>query len=78
MNRANGAKNVLAGIANLVSATIFIASGTVDWTVAVLIGFGSALGGWIGARIGRRLPAPVLRTILVIVALTAAVALLIT
>jgi uncharacterized membrane protein YfcA len=72
MNRANGAKNVLAGIANIVSAAIFISSGTVDWTIAVLIGVGSATGGWLGARIGRRLPAPVLRAILVIVALTAA------
>jgi uncharacterized membrane protein YfcA len=75
MNRANGAKNVLAGIANIVSATIFISSGTVDWTIAVLIGVGSAIGGWLGARIGRQLPAPVLRAILVIVALTAAVVL---
>lgn len=75
MNRANGAKNVLAGVANIVSAVIFISSGTVDWMIAVLIGVGSAIGGWLGARIGRRLPAPVLRAILVVVALTAAVVL---
>ena len=78
MHRANGAKNVLAGVANVVSAVIFISSGTVDWMIALLIGVGSALGGWVGARIGRRLPAPLLRTILVIVALTAAVVLLVT
>lgn len=75
MNRANGAKNVLAGIANIVSSIIFISSGTVDWTIALLVGVGSAVGGVIGARIGRKLPAPVLRAILVIVALTAAVVL---
>ena len=75
MHRANGAKNVLAGMANLVSAIIFISSGTVDWVIALLIGVGSAFGGWLGARIGRRLSAPVLRAILVIVALTAAVVL---
>ncbi|WP_105033316.1 sulfite exporter TauE/SafE family protein [Cryobacterium aureum] len=78
MHRANGAKNVLAGMANLVSAIIFISSGTVDWVIAVLIGVGSAFGGWLGARIGRRLSAPVLRAILVIVALTAAVVLFLT
>ncbi|TFD87699.1 sulfite exporter TauE/SafE family protein [Cryobacterium serini] len=78
MHRANGAKNVLAGMANLVSSIIFISSGTVDWVIALLIGVGSAFGGWIGARIGRRLPAPVLRTILVVVALTAAVVLFLT
>ena len=78
MHRANGAKNVLAGVANVVSSVIFISSGTVDWMIALLIGVGSALGGWLGARIGRRLPAPALRTILVIVALTAAAVLLVT
>ncbi|WP_104193365.1 sulfite exporter TauE/SafE family protein [Cryobacterium sp. Y82] len=78
MHRANGAKNVLAGMANLVSSIIFISSGTVDWVIALLIGVGSAFGGWMGARIGRRLPAPVLRTILVVVALTAAVVLFLT
>ncbi|WP_104135950.1 sulfite exporter TauE/SafE family protein [Cryobacterium sp. Y62] len=78
IHRANGAKNVLAGVANVVSSVIFISSGTVDWMIVLLIGVGSALGGWLGARIGRRLPAPVLRTILVIVALTAAAVLLVT
>ena len=78
IHRANGAKNVLAGTANLVSAIIFISSGTVDWVIALLIGVGSAFGGWIGARIGRRLSAPVLRTILVVVALTAATVLFLT
>jgi uncharacterized membrane protein YfcA len=73
MHRANGAKNVLAGVANVVAAVIFISSGRVDWQIALLVGVGSAAGGWVGSRIGRRLPAAVLRTILVVVALTAAV-----
>lgn len=78
LNRANGAKNVLAGVANIVSAVIFISSGQVDWMIALLVGVGSAIGGMIGARIGRRLPAAVLRLILVVVALTAAVVLFLT
>jgi uncharacterized membrane protein YfcA len=78
LNQANGAKNVLAGVANVVSAVIFIVSGTVNWRIAILVGIGSATGGWIGARIGRRLPSAILRTILVITALTAAVVLFVT
>jgi uncharacterized membrane protein YfcA len=78
LHRSNGAKNVLAGVANLVSAIIFISSGTVDWRIALLVGAGSAAGGWLGARIGRRLPAPVLRTILVLVAVIAAVVFFVT
>jgi len=78
IHRANGAKNVLAGLANLVSSIIFISSGTVDWMIVLLIGVGSFTGGLIGARVGRKLSAPVLRTILVIVALVAAGVLFVT
>ena len=73
LHRANGAKNVLAGVANLVSATVFIIGGIVDWRLAGLIALGSALGGVLGARVGRRIPAPVLRALIVVVALAAAV-----
>ena len=73
LHRANGAKNVLAGVANLVSATVFVIGGVVDWRLAGLIALGSALGGVLGARVGRRIPAPVLRVLIVVVALGAAV-----
>ncbi len=75
LHRANGAKNVLAGTANLVSAAVFIVGGAVSWQIAALIAVGSALGGVIGARLGRRIPAVVLRALIVTVALIAAVAL---
>lgn len=77
LNKANGAKNVLTGVANLFSALVFTISGTVDWHVAVAVGLGAATGGWLGARIGRRVPAGLLRAVLVIIALVAAVALFI-
>jgi uncharacterized protein len=73
LQRANGAKNVLAGVANLVSATVFVVGGVVDWRIAGLIAVGSAVGGVLGARVGRRIPAPVLRILIVVVALSAAV-----
>lgn len=75
LQRANGAKNVLAGVANLISALIFIVGGLVDWRLAGLIAVGAAIGGVIGARVGRRIPAALLRTLIVVVALTAAVVL---
>ena len=37
LHRANGAKVVLAGVANLVSAVVFVLSGLVDWRIAGLI-----------------------------------------
>ncbi len=76
-HNANGAKNVLAGTANLVSGLIFVFSGRVNWQIAVLIGFGSLLGGWLGGRVGRRLPASVLRLVVAAVAFLAAIVLLV-
>ena len=73
LQRANGAKNVLAGTANLVSAVVFVISGEVDWQVAGLIAIGSAGGGILGAKVGRRIPAGMLRALIVVVALAAAV-----
>lgn len=75
LQRANGAKNVLAGVANLISAVIFVVGGLVDWRLAGLIAVGAAVGGIIGARVGRRLPPALLRGLIVVVALGAAVVL---
>ena len=75
LHRANGAKVVLAGMANLVSAIVFVVSGYVDWRIAGLIAVGSAVGGVLGAHVGRRIPATLLRVLIVVVGLAAAVAL---
>jgi len=73
MTEVNGIKNVLAGMANLVSAVLFIAIADVDWQVAGIVAIGATIGGGLGARYGRRLPANVLRPIVVGVAVTAAI-----
>jgi uncharacterized membrane protein YfcA len=65
LQRANGIKNVLAGLTNLVAGIVFAFSTHVDWTVALLIACGSLVGGFLGAHMGRRLPDPVLRLVIV-------------
>ena len=73
MSEVNGIKNVLAGVANLVSAVLFIAIADVDWQVAGTVAIGATIGGGLGGRYGRRLPANVLRPIVVAVAVLAAI-----
>ncbi|MGH3346364.1 MAG: sulfite exporter TauE/SafE family protein [Nocardioides sp.] len=73
LQRHNATRNVLAGIANAVAATVFILVADVDWRVAGLIAAGSIVGGQLGATVGRRLPAPVLRAMIVVVGVTALV-----
>ncbi|GJF30909.1 UPF0721 transmembrane protein [Kitasatospora sp. NE20-6] len=78
MQRINATKNVLALIVNGVAAVFFLFVAEIDWTVVLLIAAGSAAGGQIGARVGRRLPPPVLRAVIVVVGLVAVTRLLLT
>ncbi len=76
LQRINAAKNVLAGLVNLVAALVFVFVADIRWDVAGLVAVGSIAGGLLGARIGRRLPPNVLRGVIVVVGLVAMVALL--
>jgi uncharacterized membrane protein YfcA len=75
LQRVNAAKNVLAGLVNLVAAVVFIAVTDVAWEAAGLVALGAVVGGQVGARIGRRVPQPVLRGLVVLVGVVAIVAL---
>jgi uncharacterized membrane protein YfcA len=71
LQQVNAVKNVLAGSANLVAGLIFMLAAPVDWVAALLVAVGAAAGGLLGARIARRLPAPVLRGVVVAVGIAA-------
>jgi uncharacterized membrane protein YfcA len=73
LQRINAAKNVLAGLVNGVAAAVFIVVSDVAWAAAGVIAAGSILGGIIGASVGRRLPAPVLRGVVALVGVVAIV-----
>jgi uncharacterized membrane protein YfcA len=76
LQRVNAAKNVLAGLVNLVAAVVFIAVTHVAWLAAGLIAAGSVVGGQLGAFLGRRIPPAVLRGIIVVVGVAAIVKIL--
>ncbi|MGY1832940.1 sulfite exporter TauE/SafE family protein [Geodermatophilus sp. SYSU D01180] len=68
LQRLNALKNVLSAAVNAVAATAYVvvAPDRVDWAAAGLVAGGSVVGGALGARYGRRLPAAVLRTAIVV------------
>ncbi len=87
MQRHNATKNVLALIVNGIAAVVFVVlafldvpglsiggSETVNWSAAGLIAIGAVIGGQLGATVGRRLPANVLRGVIVVVGLIAVTA----
>jgi uncharacterized membrane protein YfcA len=78
LQRLNGAKNVLAALVNAISGVLFVVLADVDWRIVGLIAAGSVVGGVLGASVGRRLPAPVLRAFIVLVGAVALAAFLVT
>ncbi|MFE2429498.1 sulfite exporter TauE/SafE family protein [Streptomyces sp. NPDC059373] len=77
LQRINAVKNVLALLVNGVAAVFFLFVAHFDWTAVLLIASGAAIGGVIGARIGRRLPPTALRGVIVVVGIVAIVQLII-
>jgi uncharacterized membrane protein YfcA len=77
LQRINAVKVVLAGLVNLIAGIVFVvAAPHVAWAACGLIAGGSTLGGWLGARFGRRLPPAALRALIVVVGIAAIVKLL--
>ncbi|MFI7633736.1 sulfite exporter TauE/SafE family protein [Nonomuraea sp. NPDC049400] len=76
LQRINAAKNVLALLVNFTAAVLYTLVADVDWLAVLLVALGSMIGGFLGARVGRRLPAPILRGVIVCIGVAAIVKLL--
>jgi uncharacterized membrane protein YfcA len=71
LTNVNAIRAVLAGLANLVAAIVFLFIADVAWLPAALIAIGSTAGGLLGAGVGKRLSDPWLRAVIVVVGLAA-------
>ena len=78
LQRVNALKNLLSLIVNSVAALVFLAVARehIDGQVVATIAVGSLIGGYLGARFGRRLPPGVLRALIVVVGVLAIVRIL--
>lgn len=85
LQRLNAAKNVLVAAANGIAGVLFVVvaqldlfgtDAEVDWLLVLLIGVGAFVGGYVGASVGRKLPAVALRAVIVVVGTIALVVLL--
>ena len=59
--RVNAIKNAVNGIANAMAAACFALFGDVRWRLVLPLAAGFLIGGWVGPKIARRVPAGVLR-----------------
>ncbi|QNK82661.1 sulfite exporter TauE/SafE family protein [Nakamurella sp. PAMC28650] len=62
----NGLKNALSLAINTLAMIAFVIFGPVAWLPVVIMAVASLLGGYVGARIARRLPVRVLRTAVIV------------
>lgn len=73
----NALKTLAVLASNVVASVIFVIVADLDWLAIVLLAAGSVLGGYAGARLGRRLPPALLRALIVVAGVTAAVTMLV-
>jgi uncharacterized membrane protein YfcA len=71
--RANALKNMLVGVATVVSAVTVVLFGPVNWTAAVPLALGMFVGSTVGPSVARRLPGNVLRWLVALTGLGLAV-----
>ncbi|WP_028474827.1 sulfite exporter TauE/SafE family protein [Nocardioides alkalitolerans] len=72
----NALKTLSVLASNVVASVVFVALAPLDWQVVGLLAAGSVGGGYLGARVARHLPGRVLRTLIVVTGVVAAVLLL--
>ncbi len=78
LRRLNAVKGVLSLIIGVVTVVVFAIGAPVDWLAVVLLAPTTLIGGFLGAKLAGRLPAPVLRGAVVVVGLTVSIYLFVT
>ena len=69
VHRINGVKTVLASMINAASVAVFLTTpGIIHWKYAAVMAVGAVLGGYVGARTARKLPAVYVRWSIIVIA----------
>ncbi|HYF89442.1 sulfite exporter TauE/SafE family protein [Azospirillum sp.] len=61
LNAMNGLKNLFSAVLTAIAVVAYAAGGAVEWPKALLMTVAAVAGGYVGARVGRKIPKPVLR-----------------
>jgi uncharacterized membrane protein YfcA len=69
-HRINAAKHLCSTLIQLAAVVLFVFAGLVSWPETVAVGLASVIGGYSGVAFGRRLPAPVIRWLVIAVGAT--------
>ncbi|HUO41587.1 MAG TPA: sulfite exporter TauE/SafE family protein [Methylomirabilota bacterium] len=69
IHKMNAIKTPLAAIINCTAFVLFAVKGLVAWDLALILGLGAILGGYVGARSAKRVNPRVLQTFVVVIGL---------
>ncbi len=66
LNAMNGMKNVVSALLTAIAVAIYAWGGVVAWPQALVMMIAATAGGYLGARLARRIPAPMMRVGIVV------------
>ncbi len=69
LNGMNGMKNVVSALLTAIAVVIYAWGGVVAWPQALVMMIAATAGGYFGARLARRIPAPIMRAGIVVIGL---------
>ncbi|HMD46387.1 MAG TPA: sulfite exporter TauE/SafE family protein [Acidimicrobiales bacterium] len=75
--RSSGLRSALSVVVNGVAAAVFLLRGSPAWMAVAMLAVGSLAGGYLGALAARRVPAPALRVVIVLIGLATGIKLLV-
>lgn len=61
LNAMNGMKNLVSALLTAIAVAIYAVGGIVEWKQALVMMVAATVGGYGGARVARKIPAPILR-----------------
>ncbi len=68
LKRINALKNAISAVVGLITVLVFALFGPVNWVDVLLLAPATIVGGYVGARVARRLPPIILRVVIVTLA----------
>src|SRR5262249_48915489 len=69
IHRMNAVKNILGAAINGISVVVFVWEGRIVWSYALVMAAAAVLGGLTGAGVGKRIPRPLLRWLVIMIGL---------
>ncbi len=78
LRRISALKNVFSALVGATTVLLYSVFGPVNWAVVAVLAPATMIGGYVGAKLARRLPSEVLRWTIVVFALVVAVVLFLT